>query len=90
MKYAADDLALSGGDDFARNVGRFVSLTAATVMDEGWDVQHCEAGVMRQSVRQYLARMVANGKTNVSRSEFDTLKAILTNCVRRGRIESKP
>jgi hypothetical protein len=35
-------------------------------------------------VRQYLAGLVTNEKLNVVRADFDTLKAILTNCVRHG------
>jgi hypothetical protein len=35
-------------------------------------------------VRQYLAGLVTNQKLNVVRADFDTLKAILTNCVRHG------
>jgi hypothetical protein len=39
---------------------------------------------MRQGVRQHLAGIVVNERTNVRRTDFDRLKAILTNCVRRG------
>ena len=39
---------------------------------------------MRQGVRQYLAGLVANRRTNVIRADFDRLKATLTNCVRLG------
>ena len=35
---------------------------------------------MRQGVRQHLAGLVANERMNVIRSDFDHLKAILTNC----------
>jgi hypothetical protein len=39
---------------------------------------------MRQGVRQHLAGLVTNQKTNVVRRDFDRLKAVLTNCVRLG------
>ena len=39
---------------------------------------------MRRGVRQHLAGVVVNQHPDVARSEFDTLKAILTNCVRHG------
>ena len=39
---------------------------------------------MRQGVRQYLAGVVANQRLNVPRPDYDRLKAILTNCARRG------
>lgn len=80
----ADDLALSGGDDFARDVGRYATRSAAIVLDEGWNVQHRKTRVMPRGVRQQLAGFVVNEKLNVPRGEFDTLKAVLTNCVRPG------
>lgn len=39
---------------------------------------------MRQSVRQHLAGLVVNDRPNMKRADFDLLKAILTNCARRG------
>jgi hypothetical protein len=39
---------------------------------------------MRQGVRQQVAGVVLNAHPNVPRQEFECLKAILTNCVRRG------
>ena len=39
---------------------------------------------MRQGVRQHLAGLVTNQRMNVVRSDFDRLKAVLTNCVRLG------
>ena len=53
-------------------------------MEEGFRVNHRKTRVMRQGVRQYLAGVVANARVNIPRSDFDRLKAILTNCVRRG------
>lgn len=39
---------------------------------------------MRQSIRQQLTGLVANERINIRRSDFDLLKAILTNCIRLG------
>ena len=39
---------------------------------------------MRSGVRQRLAGLIVNQRLNVSRIEFDRLKATLTNCVRHG------
>jgi hypothetical protein len=39
---------------------------------------------MRQGVRQQLAGLVTNEHANIRRSDYDQLKAILTNCVRNG------
>jgi RNA-directed DNA polymerase len=39
---------------------------------------------MRQGVRQQLAGVVVNTRTNIRREDYDRLKAILTNCIRHG------
>lgn len=80
----ADDLAFSGGGEFARGVDRFSTHVAAIVLEEGFQVQHRKTRVMRQGVRQHLAGLVTNHHLNVKRADFDLLKAILTNCVRLG------
>ena len=80
----ADDLAFSGGQQFARGVERFASHAAAIVLDEGFGVNHRKTRVMRRGVRQHLAGLVVNERINVARHDIDMLKATLTNCVRQG------
>jgi hypothetical protein len=80
----ADDLAFSGGADFERSAERFIISAAAILMEEGFTVHHRKTRVMRQGVRQYLAGIVTNQHLNVIRSDYDLLKATLTNCVRHG------
>jgi hypothetical protein len=80
----ADDLAFSGGRDFARVAGRFHLHVAAIVMQEGFAVHHRKTRIMRQGVRQRLAGIVVNRHTNVVRADYDRLKATLTNCIRHG------
>lgn len=80
----ADDLAFSGGEDFERRVSRFSAHAAAILLEEGFHVHHRKTRVMRQGVRQHLAGLVTNAKLNVCRTDFDLLKATLTNCVRHG------
>jgi hypothetical protein len=80
----ADDLAFSGGEEFARRVERFSLHAAAILLEEGFPVNHRKTRIMRQGVRQHLAGLVANQRPNIRRTEFDRLKAILTNCVRLG------
>ena len=86
----ADDLAFSGGESFDRSVERFATLVAVILMEEGFTVQHRKTRIMRQSVRQHLAGLVTNQRLNVRRSDFDLLKAILTNCVRHGPGNPEP
>lgn len=80
----ADDLAFSGDPEFEKRVDRFSIHVASILLQEGFAVNHRKTRIMRQSVRQRLAGIVANRHPNVSRKDFDLLKAILTNCVRQG------
>jgi RNA-directed DNA polymerase len=80
----ADDLAFSGGEEFARRVERFSAHAAAVALEEGFHVNHHKTRIMRQGVRQQLAGVVVNQKVNLRRRDLELLEAILTNCVRLG------
>jgi hypothetical protein len=80
----ADDLAFSGDREFEARVERFSTHVAAIALEEGFRVHYRKTRIMRKGVRQHLAGLVANERVNVMRTDFDLLKAILTNCVRRG------
>jgi RNA-directed DNA polymerase len=80
----ADDLVFSGEGSFARSIGRFPTHVAAIALEEGFAVQYRKTRVMRQGVRQRAAGVVVNQKINISRDDYDRLKAILYNCVRDG------
>jgi hypothetical protein len=80
----ADDLAFSGGERFERCVDRFAIRAAAILLEEGFAANHRKTRIMRRGVRQYLAGIVTNEHLNVIRRDFDSLKAILTNCIRHG------
>lgn len=80
----ADDLAFSGGRDFARSIARFRAHAASVIVSEGFQIHHRKTRIMHRGVRQYLAGIVVNERCNIVRKDFDTLKAILTNCVRQG------
>lgn len=80
----ADDLAFSGAEGFQRMVERFAIQVAAIALEEGFSVNHRKTRIMRSGVRQHLAGLVVNDHLNIARSDFDRLKALLTNCVRNG------
>jgi hypothetical protein len=80
----ADDLAFSGGAEFARGIERFAVHAAAIALEEGFSVNHHKTHIMRQSQRQQLAGVVVNQKVNLRRHDVKLLEAILTNCVRLG------
>ncbi len=83
----ADDLVFSGDESFARSVHRFKVHVAAIAIEEGFAIQHRKTRVMRRGVRQSAAGIVINQKINIPRADYDRLKAILCNCVRRGPAE---
>ena len=56
--------------------------------EEGFDLNYRKTRIMRRSERQHVAGVVVNVRPNLPREEFDLLKAILTNCVRKG-VESQ-
>ena len=80
----ADDLVFSGGEAFARTIARFPIHVAAIALEEGFAIQHQKTRIMRQGVRQRAAGVVLNQKINMTRRDYDQLKAILYNCVRHG------
>jgi hypothetical protein len=80
----ADDLAFSGDDAFEKNVENFSTSVAAILLEEGFAANHRKTRIMRQGVRQHLAGVVVNQRLNIKRTDFDNLKAILTNCLRHG------
>ncbi|WP_425400219.1 reverse transcriptase family protein [Aeoliella sp.] len=80
----ADDLVFSGDDQLARSAKRFCTHVAATAMEEGFQVNFRKTRIMHASGRQQVAGVVVNAHPNVSRREFDLLKATLTNCLRHG------
>ena len=83
----ADDLLFSGDQSFARSVQRFSVQVAAIAIEEGFAVAHRKTRVMRQGVCQRAAGIVINQKINMPRNDYDMLKAILWNCVKRGPAE---
>lgn len=80
----ADDLVFSGDEAFQRNAKRVSSLIAKIAREEGFDMNHHKTRIMNRSGQQRIAGLVVNERPNLSRREFDRLKAILTNCRRFG------
>jgi hypothetical protein len=80
----ADDLAFSGGQEFARVVERFSAHAAAVALEEGFSVNHHKTRILRRGVRQTLAGIVVNHQLSLRRVDVKILEAILTNCARFG------
>jgi RNA-directed DNA polymerase len=80
----ADDLAFSGGEKLLRSARRFQVRVAVIALEEGFELHCRKSRFMRQGVRQQLAGIVVNVRTNVPRADYDELRATLFNCVRFG------
>jgi RNA-directed DNA polymerase len=80
----ADDLAFSGGSLLSRrapDIGRTVGLIAR---EEGFVLNERKTRAMPRSARQRVCGIVVNERPNVSRRDYDVLKATLHNAARRG------
>jgi RNA-directed DNA polymerase len=80
----ADDLTFSGGRDFERRTETFTALVTAVAVEEGFRVNARKTRIMRAGVRQKMTGLVVNERPNISRDDYDRLKAIIHNCVRFG------
>ena len=80
----ADDLTFSGSDQFLRSLRVFIPLVEQIIRSERFQVNQSKRRVLRNNQQQKVTGVVVNEHTNVPRKEFDLLKAILTNCIRKG------
>jgi hypothetical protein len=80
----ADDLAFSGGPEFARAGHRCRRTVLRVIIEEGFRPNVAKCRWMTPGGRQHLAGVVVNRHPNVRRDDHDRLKAILTNCIRHG------
>ena len=80
----ADDLTFSGDAKFLSGLRNFIPLVRGIIRRERFSLHQSKTKVMRSNQHQRVTGVVVNEKTNLSRVEYDRLKAILTNCVRRG------
>ena len=80
----ADDLTLSGPEELGKALRTLIPLTQQIIRQERFVLNPEKRRVLRAHQRQTVTGVVVNQKPNVSRGDFDRLKAILTNCVKQG------
>ncbi|MEM7231064.1 MAG: reverse transcriptase family protein [Planctomycetota bacterium] len=80
----ADDIVFSGGAEFRRRAERVHVYAASIAGDEGFRLNTRKTRRLTRSMRQVVAGIVVNDRTNVRREDYDRLKATLTNCIRHG------
>jgi len=80
----ADDLTFSGPREFEQSLVRFHVQVATIAIEEGFTINRHKTRIMRASTRQRVTGIVVNQHPNITRKDFDALKATLTNCLRHG------
>ena len=80
----ADDLVFSSDRSFGAVAERFAACVTSIAFDEGFRVNARKTRLMRSGVRQLITGLVVNERPNVSRREYEQLKAILHNAARFG------
>jgi retron-type reverse transcriptase len=80
----ADDLTFSGGPELLGRLRVFLPLVTRIVRAERFRVNVRKRRVVRNNTRQTVTGVVVNEGVNVSRREYDRLKATLHNCLRHG------
>jgi retron-type reverse transcriptase len=68
----------------AKGAKRLVETVRKIVETEGLKLNEKKTRVMREGRQQRVTGVIVNDKTNVSRKDYDRLKAILHNCVKHG------
>jgi len=86
MKYTryADDLTFSGPGKAIPALHEIVPLIRKIIRSERFYVNPKKQRILRNGQRQSVTGVIVNERVNISRVEFDRLKAILTNCMRNG------
>lgn len=80
----ADDLTFSGPGISIPALHDFIPLSTKIIVEERFQVNRKKRKVIRDSQRQSVTGVVVNEKVNVSRQDYDRLKAILHNCIKHG------
>lgn len=80
----ADDIVLSGGPHLASARTRIETWVGAIALEEGFRLNHRKTRCLTGGRRQSVCGVVVNQHANLSRPEFDRLKAILHRCATDG------
>ena len=80
----ADDLTFSGPRSLLRGAGWFSAMVGGIAHEEGFSMNERKSAVITNAGRQRVCGVVVNAHPNVSRAEYDQLKAILHNAGKLG------
>jgi hypothetical protein len=81
-----DDMTFSCDEKFmnGHSMHHFIRYVRGIVRNERFTWNNEKKQIVRNGHRQIVTGLTVNQKPNVSRKEFDRLKATLNNCVRKG------
>lgn len=79
-----DDLVFSCADGNLARGRRIVSMVQEIIREEGFSPNWRKTRLIPAAASQRITGLVVNERLNLPRAEYDTLKAILTNCRRYG------
>ena len=79
-----DDLVFSCTDADPAQGRRILTMAQGIILEEGFVPNWRKTRMAPASTSQRITGLVVNERPNLPRREFDTLKAILTNCRRHG------
>ena len=82
----ADDITISGPLRGTRRIARVRETIVAIAREEGFAVNRRKSRLVTRAGRQRVCGLVVNERVNVPRAEYDTLRAIVHNAVRRGPV----
>jgi RNA-directed DNA polymerase len=84
-----DDMTFSADEKFMRgkSCNWLIRYIKGIIRDEKFTWNGTKKKIIRPGQRQIVTGLTVNQKPNVSRKEFDRLKAILNNCARKGPAE---
>ena len=80
----ADDLTISGDRALLRKAGRIIALIEAIALAEGFRVNDGKTRVRSRAQRQLVTGLVVNDHPNVTRADYDRLRAVLNDAAVHG------
>lgn len=84
----ADDLTFSGGKDLKKQFSYLRGTLSEIAAQEGFKLNPEKTRLMTQAQRQVVTGVVVNKRPNISRAEYDRLKAVLHQCAQGEEVDA--
>ncbi len=82
----ADDITFSGDRALLRRAGRIVASVEAIAAEEGFRVNDDKTRVRSRAQRQLVTGLIVNSHPNVTRGDYDRLRAVLHDAATNGPV----